>query len=147
MQDDLIAVCGMNCAICSSYLAQQNGLKEKGIQIPYCTGCRERDKKCAFIKKRCEKAMNGDVTWCSECDEFPCDILKKLDAGYRKKYHMSMIENLQHIRDHGIDSLVKQQENAWACPECGGTICCHNGICFFCNSDKLIDRKPMFRWD
>jgi len=51
LSPDLIAPCGMNCALCASYLALVNDLKSKGIKISYCTGCRARNKKCAFMKK------------------------------------------------------------------------------------------------
>ena len=66
---ELIAPCGMNCAICRSYL------------LAKCTGCRIRNKKCAFIKKRCEdnlKLLKGEVDYCFECQCFPCETLKNL---------------------------------------------------------------------
>ena len=47
----LISSCGMNCAICASYLAQKNDVKSKGIRMPYCVGCRPRNKNCALLKK------------------------------------------------------------------------------------------------
>ena len=31
---DLIAPCGMNCAICSGYLAYKNDVKNKGVRLP-----------------------------------------------------------------------------------------------------------------
>ena len=51
---ELIAPCGMNCAICSSYLSLKNNIKNKGIRIPYCEGCIPRGKKCALLKKGCD---------------------------------------------------------------------------------------------
>ncbi|MFC1995459.1 DUF3795 domain-containing protein [Chloroflexota bacterium] len=51
MNEELIAPCGMNCGICSGYLASKYDIKSKGIKMPYCIGCRPRDKKCAFLKK------------------------------------------------------------------------------------------------
>src|SRR3972149_296733 len=76
---DLIAPCGMNCTLCASYLALQNEVKSKGIRVPYCAGCRPRNKKCAFLKKQCSKLLNGEVTYCFECTSFPCDRLKTID--------------------------------------------------------------------
>ena len=37
--------------------------------------------------------------YCYECDGFPCARVKRLDKRYRTKYEMSMIENLEYIRD------------------------------------------------
>jgi len=34
MNEELIAPCGMNCAVCSGYLAGQHDVKSMGIRIP-----------------------------------------------------------------------------------------------------------------
>ena len=130
--EQLIAPCGMNCGICSAYLAYAHDLRSKGIKATYCTGCIDRDKKCAFVKKRCDLLMNNEVRFCYECDGFPCDRLQKLDRGYRTKYGMSMIGNLESIRDNGIDAFLAQQSEKYKCPTCGGVICVHNGKCYNC---------------
>lgn len=49
LSQELIAPCGMNCGICSSYLAYKNNMYGKGFTN--CTGCRARNKQCAFLKK------------------------------------------------------------------------------------------------
>ena len=142
----LIAPCGMNCSLCSGYLALIHKVKEKGIQIPYCAGCRIRDKKCAFLKKRCPLLLNGSVEYCFECDDFPCEPLKHLDTRYKKLYKMSMIENLQYIKEHGIERFLESEKKKWQCPTCGELICCHNGICFNCGIEQLKNKKKMYRW-
>jgi hypothetical protein len=96
MEEVLIAPCGMNCAICSSYLSMKNDLKRAGIMKTYCTGCRSRGKICAFMKKRCELLGNGKVQYCYQCANFPCRNLMHLDKRYWTNYHMSMIENLKY---------------------------------------------------
>jgi hypothetical protein len=90
---ELIAPCGMNCALCSSYLALTNKLKSKGVKMPYCTGCRARNKQCAFLKKHCTRLLKVEVNFCFECPDFPCDRLKKLDDRYKSRYKMSMVDN------------------------------------------------------
>jgi hypothetical protein len=147
MEAVLIAPCGMNCAICSAYLAREYDLKKQGIMRNYCAGCRPRGKNCAFMKKTCEKLGNGLVNYCFECADFPCRRLKALDKRYRSKYHMSMIENLVFIKEQGIPGFLKKEEEKWRCPECGGTICCHNGICFNCGLEKLKSKKLKYRWE
>jgi len=144
---DLIAPCGMNCALCANYLALKNDLKSKGIKIPYCTGCRQRNKKCAFIKKQCSKLLNAEVAYCFECTSFPCDRLKTLNDRYKERYKMSMIENLSFIKEHGMQNFLEEQAKRWKCPNCGELISCHNGACFNCQIDKLKSKKEKYRWE
>lgn len=146
MKKELVAPCGMNCSVCSAYLAATHDLKGKGIRMPYCTGCRPRGKNCAYLMKNCDLLAKKKVRYCYECPTFPCKQLSTIDKRYRTRYRMSEIENLHRIRDEGIRSFLKAEEAKWKCPECGGTVCCHNGICYDCGLDKLrVKRKP-FRW-
>ena len=145
MDEILIAPCGMNCAICSSYLAMKNDLKKKGFSKKYCAGCLPRGKNCAFLKKQCDLLGKGLVRFCYQCHDFPCHRLKTLDKRYRTKYHMSMIENLVFINAHGIGSFLEKEAAKWRCPSCGEVICCHNGLCMSCSLDKLLQNKK-YRW-
>ncbi len=145
VEEQLIAPCGMNCAICVSYLAGQNELKKKGFSKGYCAGCLPRGKNCAFMKQHCDLLGNGQVRFCYECGDFPCRRLKTLDKRYRTKYHMSMLENLLFIKEQGMENFLAREETKWCCPRCGGTICCHNGLCLSCDLDTLRDNKK-YRW-
>ena len=107
MEERLIAPCGMNCGVCVSYLAMKYDLKKQGFAKTYCAGCLPRGKNCAFMKKQCDLLGKGLVRFCYECGDFPCSRLKALDKRYRTKYHMSMIENLEFIREHGIERFLK----------------------------------------
>jgi hypothetical protein len=147
MDTELIAPCGMNCGICSGYLAFKYDMKGKGIRMPYCAGCRPRDKQCAFLKKRCNLLMEGQVQYCYECEDFPCGSLQSLDKRYRNNFRMSMVENLEYIKENGIEQFLKKEEEKWKCPECGAVICCHNGICFNCGLEKLKNKKKLHRWE
>ena len=60
---------------------------------------------------------------------------------------MSMIENLNDIKDYGIKKFLEQQEKKWKCPECGGVVCCHNGICYSCGLEKLKSKKKKYSWE
>ena len=144
---ELISPCGMNCALCSSYLAMKCDLKSRGVKMPYCVGCRPRNKTCAFVKKRCSKVLNGKVSFCFECNSFPCDMLKALDERYKARYRMSMIENLKSIRDNGIEDFLSKQNQVWKCKNCGQLICCHNGICYNCGLEELKNKKQKYRWN
>jgi hypothetical protein len=145
MRLELVAPCGMNCSICAAYLAATHDLKSKGIRTSYCAGCRPRGKTCAYLKKNCDLLLKNKIYYCYECSNFPCKRLSTLDKRYRTRYSVSAIENLQHIRDEGIASFLRTEEAKWRCPECGGTVCCHNGICYDCGLDKLRLRKKLYR--
>jgi hypothetical protein len=147
MNEELIAPCGMNCAICSGYLAMEHDVKSRGVKMPYCKGCKPRDKMCAFLKKRCDLLMEGNVKYCYECDTFPCRNLEAIDRRYRTRYRMSMLENLETIKDKGIKAFLRKERKKWKCPDCGGTICCHNGLCFGCGLEKLKAKKKRYRWE
>jgi hypothetical protein len=146
MEEVLIAPCGMNCGVCQGYLAMKNDLIKQGVKVRYCAGCRSRKNPCAF-QKRCEKLKKGRLKYCCECDEFPCKNLEPINKRYRKNYHMSMIENLSYIKEHGMTKFLEKEAEKWKCPECGGVISCHNGICFSCGVEKLKSlKKTNFKW-
>ena len=145
MEEKLIAPCGMNCGVCFSYLAMKNDLKKKGFARKYCAGCRPRGKNCTFMANKCDLLGKGLLHFCYECENFPCRRLKNLEKRYRTKYHMSMIENLEFIKEHGIEKFLEKEEVKWRCPECGGVICCHIGLCLNCSLDKLRQNRK-YRW-
>jgi hypothetical protein len=133
MEKELIAPCGMNCGLCSGYLALSRGHKKKR-GMPHCAGCRIRQKNCAFIKKRCETRLVKKVEFCHECMRFPCENLKKIDKRYRTRYDYSFIENLKIIREKGLDAFLEREREQWKCPNCGDVICIHNGKCYKCQT-------------
>jgi hypothetical protein len=144
---ELIAPCGMNCALCAAYLAMKNEVKSQGIKMPTCVGCRPRRKQCALLKKRCSKLLNSEVNFCFECEDFPCKRLIAIDERYKNHYRMSLIQNLSYIKRYSMDRFLEQQEQKWKCPNCNGNVCCHNGICFNCELDKLRAKKLKYRWE
>ena len=59
---------------------------------------------------------------------------------------MSMIENLNCIKEFGMEEFIKKEHDKWSCKVCGETICCHNGLCLNCNIDLLVNNKK-YRWE
>jgi hypothetical protein len=57
-----------------------------------------------------------------------------------------MIENLVFIKELGIKSFLEKETEKWKCPECGGVISCHNGVCFCCHPDDLRNRTIITGW-
>lgn len=126
----MIAPCGMNCAICLAYLREKNR----------CSGCwganDNKSKSCIqCIIKNCELLAKTKSKFCYECSKYPCLRLKQLDKRYRTRYYMSMIENLEYIREKGLTVFIKKENLRWKCKNCGGTICVHRGICLECRKN------------
>ena len=137
MEEKLIAPCGMNCGLCVSYQFKDRDLNTRGFHRKYCEGCIPRGKNCTHMGDQCVLLKKGSVRFCSLCKSFPCDRLKSLDKRYRTKYGMSMIDNLIFIREKGMENFLEKEEQAWRCPQCGGVMCCHNGLCLECDLDTL----------
>lgn len=146
MNEDLIAPCGMNCALCAAYQFRLHDLNKKGFHRKYCPGCIPRGQNCLHMGDACEQLAHGTLRFCYECEAYPCKRLKALDKRYRTKYHMSMIANLEQIRDQGMEAFLAQEVQKWRCPTCGGSLCCHNGLCMHCQADDLR-RNPKYRWN
>ena len=132
LDQNLIAPCGMNCALCLAYQREKNK----------CPGCRYITHDTSVSRSRCrikncEFIKNKNATFCHECENFPCERLKNLDKRYRTKYNMSMIDNLNSIKENGMDKFLISQEAKWKCKKCGGMICCHKNLCLTCNSEKI----------
>ena len=125
----------------------ENDAKAKGVKLPYCIGCRQRDKQCSFVKKKCIKLLNHNVEFCYECNEFPCELITKLGKSYEKRYRMNMVENLLYIKEHGLTKFLEAEKEKWKCPKCGKVICCHNGVCYSCDLEKMKTKKKRYRWE
>lgn len=135
MDKKLIAPCGMNCGVCREYLAYSRKIPKLRGEVIHCSGCRECNKECAYLKGHCVLLREHKLDYCFECKEFPCKRLKKLDERYRKKlWGVSFTQNLMEIKDKGIDEFLRHQEEEHRCPKCGGVISVHDRKCYDCMS-------------
>ena len=128
---ELIAPCGMNCGICKNFLAYSRGVPEKKGKLSHCSGCLPRNRNC-YVKRGCKKLRRNEIKSCYECDDIPCENLDRLDRRYRSRYDMSMVENLREIKEKGMKKFLENQEEKYACPECGDVISVHDGKCYTC---------------
>jgi hypothetical protein len=132
---ELIAPCGMNCAICSARLFRKD-------KCPGCLGI-ETNKPGSCIDciiVNCNILKETGSKYCSpRCEKYPCRRLRDLDKRYRTRYHMSMIENLEYIDREGIRAFVRNEKVRWTCPECGGMICVHKGRCSSCGKENDLE--------
>jgi len=145
---DQIAPCGMNCGICKAYLAYSRKVPYKKGEVSHCTGCLVRNKNCAFIKRDCPKKVGKQLKFCYECSEMPCKELAKLDALYKSRYCMSMVENQKTIQEKGMDAFLKSQAEKYRCSNCGDVISVHDRKCYACGfqAEKPKGSNPKHRW-
>jgi hypothetical protein len=68
----------------------------------------------------------------------PCEKLAHLDKRYRLRYGMSMVENLKELKAKGMDEFLKNQQEKYRCPKCGGVVSVHDGKCYSCVYQKLV---------
>ena len=139
MKADMIAPCGLNCALCSRHLRDN----------PPCPGCSGPDEfkpeccrvRCAIVHCTVRKELPGG--FCDACEKYPCaDILEK-EIRYTSAYPMieTPVFNLDFIRKNGMDAFLRMETEKWSCPACGGVISVHDGICARCKA-KYTHRTP-----
>jgi len=123
---ELIAPCGMDCGVCIAHLRTRNRCAGCGVEDPH------KARHCAVCAiKNCEKLPQG-VAYCFECSAFPCARLRSLDKRYRTNYGMSMLENLESIRTHGVEAFVAAERVRWRCAHCGELRSVHRRECPNC---------------
>jgi len=132
MEKELIAPCGINCGVCKYYHREKK----------QCPGCRIQDVnksryciECIIVN--CEEIKNNASGFCYDCSKLPCKRLKNLDKRYRTKYNMSILENLEYIKENGIESFLEKEEKKWKCPNCDAIVICHDGMCLNCGFKKF----------
>ncbi len=116
IEKNLIAPCGMNCAVCQGHLRENNP----------CPGCRDDSVKKPKTRVNCKikTCTKRQGEFCHECGEFPCENLKHLDQRYQTKYGMSQIANLEMIRDKGIEKFIELQTKKYVSEK--GVFCVHD---------------------
>ena len=128
MKEELVSPCGMNCRLCYAYQRDKNK----------CLGCRDKNNIIAnsclrCIIRNCPIIKDNKYLYCYDCHKYPCQRLKQLDKRYKTKYNMSMLENLNNIKDNGIEFFLSNEEKRWKCQTCGKIICVHHNKCEECN--------------
>lgn len=130
MNRQLVAPCGMNCALCQAY-------QGKGFA---CHGCGHGGERKACQNCAIQKSENKKV-FCFECAEYLCKRLKALDKRYRTKYHMSMLENLASIQTKGLEEFARQQDERYRCSKCGKLRTVHQDYCLYCAAMDKAGRR------
>lgn len=111
-----VAICGLFCGTCPSYPHECEGCLSDGVLMEDCKSCSNGFRDCANIH---------NVTRCYECIDFPCE---KLDSFKDKHYqngighHKHVIENLDFMKENGIQKWLEKQILENTCSKCGQII-------------------------
>lgn len=127
----LIAPCGMNCGICFAHLREKKR----------CSGCNyEGDHKPKHCEKcviaNCEYLPVTEPAFCYECEKYPCRRLKQLDQRYKKNYGMSMLDNLDYIKNGDLNQFLTVEHKRWSCKGCGARLSVHRDQCLNCGKER-----------
>lgn len=136
---ELIAPCGMYCGICDKYLAYSHQIPRKRGKISHCKGCKPTNKNCSFFKKKCENGKIYKITYCFQCELFPCQIQVKGSQKYKNRYGYSFLESLNAISTNGADWFINETKGKYRCEKCGDTICVHNQKCYTCDVNHFLN--------
>ena len=125
IEADMFAPCGMNCMVCYKHCYHKKP----------CAGCLNSDRgkpehcrKCRI--KDCTAGKN--ITYCYECADFPGKQIKSLEKSYNSRYHASLLENSNDVKEHGMEVLLEKHRRKYKCPNCGGIISLHDAECSEC---------------
>ena len=125
----MFAPCGMNCMVCYKHCYHKKP----------CDGCLNSDKGKPEHCRKCkikECVIKKSLSYCFECSEFPCELIKNLEKSYNKRYRVSLMGNNRFVQTFGLERFMAQQKEKYTCPKCGGIISIHDGECNECQEKR-----------
>lgn len=127
IETSMFAPCGMNCMVCYKHCYHKKPCA--GCLISD-TGKPEHCRKCKI--KDCIKGKK--LTYCFECADYPCKQIKSFEKSYSTRYGTSLMKNNQTVKGSGLVEFMKQQNEEYTCPVCGGIISIHDAECSECQT-------------
>lgn len=151
----LAAVCGLYCGACSLFIATTDdperlkGLAEKSQlseEAVKCYGCRSdikplRCKECRIFACAAQRGIN----FCSECEKYPCEYLKKFQCECSGKSQLAMPhrielwDNLEHIKNIGYIQWLQKILESYSCPRCQTINSTYDLKCRKCGQEPSCD--------
>ena len=125
----MFAPCGMNCMVCYKHCYHKKP----------CDGCLNSDKGKPEHCRKCkikECVIKKSLSYCFECSEFPCELIKNLEKSYNKRYRVSLMGNNRFVQTFVLERFMAQQKEKYTCPKCGGIISIHDGECSECQEKR-----------
>lgn len=132
--------CGLYCGACPRFLASENDTLEQLAaeknttpDLIRCHGCKSAVVSgwCAICNlKQC--ARSKGLEFCDDCDQYPCADLQGFINDLNYPYHSLVPQDLQTIRQKGLDAWLREQNVRWRCPACGTKYSWHTTTCPTC---------------
>ena len=121
--EEMTAPCGLDCFNCIVYLANENQdfrekiSKKTGVPVEKaaCKGCRNENGKCPILPIECHVypcVENKGITFCYECQDFPCDHLHPYADKASELPHNTKVFNLCLIKKMGLESWAKDKAHS-----------------------------------
>ena len=116
---ELTAPCGLDCFNCPAfesniteeYKTQVSGFLKIPREETSCKGCRDEKGYCRFATgKHCatwDCVQEKGVTYCYECNDFPCKLLMPSQQGAQFPHNMK-VYNLCRMKLIGIDKWIEE---------------------------------------
>ncbi|MCL1858554.1 MAG: DUF3795 domain-containing protein [Oscillospiraceae bacterium] len=112
------APCGLDCFNCPAHKENLTDEKRKevadslkiALEEVGCKGCRAVNGRCHFVKGECATwacAQKKGVTYCFECNKFPCGLLAPTAQGANYPHNMK-VYNLCRMKLLGIDGWIEE---------------------------------------
>ena len=117
----LTAPCGLDCFNCPSYeenITEEYKAKAAAfLKIPVeqtpCKGCRDEKGNCKYGRNNeCatwECVQKKGVTYCFECKDFPCGLLRPTQKGSNYPHNMK-VYNLCRMKLNGVEKWIEESK-------------------------------------
>lgn len=128
LSNETAGICGLFCGTCQAFPQHCGGCLSDRV-ADHCI-------KCSHGFRDCAKAHR--VTWCWQCETFPCQRLEQFSKEHIVNgicHHAHIIEDLQFMKEHGVEMWVTQQVQQHTCPSCNHLIVWFEQSCPNCKKD------------
>ncbi len=145
----LSAVCGLFCPSCSLFIGTTEeperlksiaGRFQQPVEACKCQGCRsgKRSFYCENLCAMAPCAAEKGLEFCGECDEYPCDELKKFQA--ERPHRIELWESQERIAEVGYSKWFEEKMAHYSCPDCHTINSAYDLACRVCG------REPSCRY-
>lgn len=73
-----------------------------------------------------------EITYCYQCGDFPCRLIRNLEKSYNSRYDESLVENSEIVKGNGVFYFMETHSARYTCTECGGIVSLHDKVCTEC---------------
>lgn len=145
VKNEYLSPCCMYCSVCVIRAADKNNDRKLKEQLaPFfktspenivCDGCMSK-KTFQFVKtcpiKAC--AQKKSLPGCHQCDDFPCDTIKKFPMEMAIK---GILDGVARRKELGTEGWVAESEAKYTCSKCGTLLHRYATECNNCKSPRI----------